>query len=80
MGPQRHTPSVAYSVLQGSHIPLTRWEWLIWKIQIGIPQNEKIKSRTITSDPVYSQMKSSTWSVCQEKHLSVSPCRAILKM
>ena len=29
--------SAAYSILQESHIPLTRWEWLIWKIQIGIP-------------------------------------------
>ena len=36
-------------------------------------QNEKVKSQIISSDPVYSPTESSTWLVCQEKHLSVSP-------
>ena len=35
----------------------------------------KIKSRTISSDPVYSPMESSTWSVCQETHFLAAPCQ-----
>ena len=34
MDPQRHTPSVAYSIYKDFHIPLTRLTWLVWNIQV----------------------------------------------
>ena len=73
MDPQRHTlrgllyfTRISYPADPLGMVSVEKSKWVY-------RQNEKIKSRTISSDPVYSSMKSSTRPVCQEKHLSVRP-------